>query len=209
VPQCAIRQAVAAMTQPQPHFYSLSRAPVAAWAFAIHCWRLLSYNSVAALTNSSAGEITAMSLLDKINQEIVAAMKVKDAERLSALRMVKTALKNREIEKMAPLDDAESSRVLQSLVKQRRDSIEQYEKAGRAELAAKEAAEIRVIEEYLPAAVDEATIARVVEETLSEIGATSARDLGRAMKAVMAKFAGQPVDGKVINGLVRAKLGAA
>lgn len=150
-----------------------------------------------------------MSLLDKINQEIVAAMKVKDAERLSALRMVKTALKNREIEKMAPLDDAESSRVLQSLVKQRRDSIEQYEKAGRAELAAKEAAEIRVIEEYLPAAVDEATIARVVEETLSEIGATSARDLGRAMKAVMAKFAGQPVDGKVINGLVRAKLGAA
>ncbi|HWQ35979.1 MAG TPA: GatB/YqeY domain-containing protein [Blastocatellia bacterium] len=149
-----------------------------------------------------------MSLLDKINQEIAAAMKAKDAERLSALRMVKTALKNREIEKMSPLDEAESSRVLQSLVKQRRDSIEQYEKAGRAELAAKEAAEIKVIEEYLPAAVDEATMARVVEETLAEIGATSAKDMGRAMKAVMAKFAGQPVDGKVINGLVRAKLGA-
>lgn len=149
-----------------------------------------------------------MSLLDKINQEIAAAMKAKDAERLSALRMVKTALKNREIEKMAPLDDAESSRVLQSLVKQRRDSIEQYEKAGRAELAAKEAAEIRVIEEYLPAAVDEATIARVVDETMTEIGATSAKDMGRAMKAVMAKFAGQPVDGKVISGMVRAKLGA-
>ncbi|MFN7947306.1 MAG: GatB/YqeY domain-containing protein [Blastocatellia bacterium] len=149
-----------------------------------------------------------MSLLDKINQEIAAAMKAKDAERLSALRMVKTALKNREIEKMAPLDDAESSRVLQSLVKQRRDSIEQYEKAGRAELAAKEAAEIKVIEEYLPAAVDEATIARVVEETMAEIGATSAKDMGRAMKAVMAKFAGQPVDGKVISGMVRAKLGA-
>lgn len=149
-----------------------------------------------------------MSLLDNINQELAAAMKAKDAERLSALRMVKTALKNREIEKMAPLDDAESSRVLQSLVKQRRDSIEQYEKAGRAELAAKEAAEIKVIEEYLPAAVDEATIARVVEETMAEIGATSARDLGRAMKAVLAKFAGQPVDGKVISGLVRARLGA-
>lgn len=152
--------------------------------------------------------MTVMSLLDKINQEIAAAMKAKDAERLSALRMVKTALKNREIEKMSPLDEAESSRVLQSLVKQRRDSIEQYEKAGRAELAAKEAAEIKVIEEYLPAAVDEATMARVVEETLAEIGATSAKDMGRAMKAVMAKFAGQPVDGKVINGLVRAKLGA-
>lgn len=149
-----------------------------------------------------------MSLLDKIDQDIALAMKAKAAERLSALRMVKTALKNREIEKMAPLDEAESSRVLQSLVKQRRDSIEQYEKAGRAELAAKEAAEIKVIEEYLPAAVDEATLARVVEETLAEIGATSARDMGRAMKAVMAKFAGQPVDGKVINGLVRAKLGA-
>ncbi len=149
-----------------------------------------------------------MSLLDNINQELAAAMKAKDAERLSALRMVKTALKNREIEKMAPLDDAESSRVLQSLVKQRRDSIEQYEKAGRAELAAKEAAEIKVIEEYLPAPVDEATIARVVEETMAEIGATSARDLGRAMKAVLAKFAGQPVDGKVISGLVRARLGA-
>lgn len=149
-----------------------------------------------------------MSLLDNINQELAAAMKAKEAERLSALRMVKTALKNREIEKMAPLDDAESSRVLQSLVKQRRDSIEQYEKAGRAELAAKEAAEIKVIEEYLPAAVDEATIARVVEETMAEIGATSARDLGRAMKAVLAKFAGQPVDGKVISGLVRARLGA-
>ncbi len=149
-----------------------------------------------------------MSLLDNINQELAAAMKAKEAERLSALRMVKTALKNREIEKMAPLDDAESSRVLQSLVKQRRDSIEQYEKAGRAELAAKEAAEIKVIEEYLPAAVDEATIARVVEETMAEIGATSAKDLGRAMKAVLAKFAGQPVDGKVISGLVRARLGA-
>ncbi|HZS06897.1 MAG TPA: GatB/YqeY domain-containing protein [Blastocatellia bacterium] len=148
-----------------------------------------------------------MSMLDTINQDITAAMKARDAERLSALRMVKTALKNREIEKMAPLDDAESTKVLQSLVKQRRDSIEQYEKGGRAELAAKEAAEIKVIEQYLPAAVDEATVARVVEETLTEIGATSAKDMGRAMKAVMAKFAGQAVDGKVINQLVKVKLG--
>jgi uncharacterized protein YqeY len=149
-----------------------------------------------------------MSLLDTINQEIAAAMKARKAERLSALRMVKTALKNREIDKMAPLDDAESAKVLQSLVKQRRDSIEQYEKGGRAELAAKEAAEIKVIEEFLPAAIDEATIARVVAETITEIGANSAKDMGRAMKAVMAKFAGQSVDGKVVSQLVKEKLGA-
>lgn len=149
-----------------------------------------------------------MSLLDQINQDITAAMKAKEADRLSALRMVKTALKNREIEKMAPLSDDESSKVLQSLLKQRRDSIEQYEKAGRAELAAKEAAEISVIETYLPAALDEATIVRIVEETVIETGATSAKELGIVMKAVMAKLAGQTVDGKVINQLVRAKLGA-
>jgi len=148
-----------------------------------------------------------MSFLDRINQDITVAMKAREAERLSALRMVKTALKNREIEKMAPLEDAESIRVLQSLVKLRRDSIEQYEKAGRAELAAKEADEIAVIETYLPAAPDEATIARVVEETIAEIGATSAKDMGAAMKAVMAKFAGQIVDGKVISQLVKARLG--
>lgn len=148
-----------------------------------------------------------MSFLDQINQDITAAMKAKEADRLSTLRMVKTALKNREIEKMAALDDAESVKVLQSLVKQRRDSIEQYEKAGRADLAAKEAAEVKVIETYLPAAVDEATISRVVEETLTEIGATSPQDLGKAMKAVLAKFAGQSVDGKLVNQLIRTRLG--
>jgi hypothetical protein len=148
-----------------------------------------------------------MSFLDQINQDITAAMKAKEADRLSTLRMVKTALKNREIEKMAALDDAESVKVLQSLVKQRRDSIEQYEKAGRADLAAKEAAEVKVIETYLPAAVDEATIARVVEETLTEIGATSPQDLGKAMKAVLAKFAGQSVDGKLVNQMIRTRLG--
>lgn len=148
-----------------------------------------------------------MSMLDRINQDLTAAMKAKDAARLSTLRMVKTALKNREIEKMgAPLTDEESLKVLQSLVKQRRDSIEQYTQAGRAELAAKEAEEVKVIEEYLPAAPDEAIVERVVTETLAEIGAQSAKDLGRAMKAVMAKFAGQPVDGKLINQLVKAKL---
>ena len=148
-----------------------------------------------------------MTLLDQINQDLTAAMKAKDAERLSTLRMVKTALKNREIEKMAPLDDAESTKILQSLVKQRRDSIEQYTQGGRPELAAKEAAEIKVIEEYLPAAMDEATLAHIITETLDEIGAQSAKDMGRAMKAVMAKLAGQSVDGKLVNQLVKAKLG--
>ena len=149
-----------------------------------------------------------MTLPERINQDLTAAMKAKDAERLSALRMVKAALKNREIEKMSPLDDAEAIKVLQSLVKQRRDSIEQYLQGGRQALADKEAAEIKVIEAYLPAAVDEATLARIVDETLGEIGAQSAKDLGRAMKAVMAKLAGQAVDGKVVNQLVKSKLGA-
>lgn len=148
-----------------------------------------------------------MSLLDEITLALTAAMKAKDAARLSTLRMVKSALKNREIEKMAPLDDTESIKVLQSLVKQRRDSIEQYTNAGRTELADKEATEIKVIEEYLPAAIDDATLAKLVDETLVEIGATTAKDMGRAMKAVMAKLAGQAVDGKMISGLVKTKLG--
>ena len=148
-----------------------------------------------------------MSFLDRINQDIAAAMKAREAERLSTLRMVKTALKNREIDKMAPLDDAESIKILQSLVKQRRDSVEQYTQGNRPELAAKEEAEIAIIEEYLPAALDEATIERIVAETLAEIGATSAKDMGRAMKAVMARFAGETIDGKVISQLVKAKLG--
>lgn len=148
-----------------------------------------------------------MSFLDRINQDLAAAMKAQQPGRLSTLRMVKAALKNREIEKMAPLDDAESIRALQSLVKQRRDSAEQYRQANRPELAEKEEAEIRVIEEYLPAAVDEQMLACIVDETLAEIGAASAKDIGRAMKAVMSKLAGQSVDGKVVNQLVKARLG--
>ena len=147
-----------------------------------------------------------MSFLDRINQDIAAAMKAREAERLSTLRMVKTALKNREIDKMAPLDDAESIKILQSLVKQRRDSVEQYTQGNRPELAAKEEVEIGIIEEYLPAALDEATIERIVAETLAEIGATSAKDMGRAMKAIMARFAGETIDGKVISQMVKAKL---
>src|SRR5262249_39026383 len=134
-----------------------------------------------------------MTFLDRINQDITAAMKAKEAERLSTLRMVKTALKNREIDKMAALTDDEAIKVLQSLVKQRRDSIEQYKQGGRPELAEKEAAEIKVIETYLPAALDEAAIAKIVEETIAEQGATSAKEMGQVMKAVMVKLAGQTV----------------
>jgi uncharacterized protein YqeY len=148
-----------------------------------------------------------MTFLDRINEDLKTAMKNKDAERLSTLRMVKTALKNREIDKMAALTDEESIKVMQTLVKQRRDSIEQYQQAGRIELAEKEAAEIKVIEDYLPAALDEGAVAQIVAETIAETGATSAKEMGNVMKAVMAKLAGQTVDGKLVNQLVRSKLG--
>ncbi|MEY3283888.1 MAG: GatB/YqeY domain-containing protein [Acidobacteriota bacterium] len=148
-----------------------------------------------------------MTFLERINEDLKNAMKNKEADRLSTLRMVKTALKNREIEKMAPLEDAEAIKVLQTLVKQRRDSAEQYRQAGRQELADREVAEIAMIEDYLPAAVDEATIARLVDETIAEVGATSAKEMGLVMKGVMAKLAGQTVDGKVVNQLVKARLG--
>lgn len=148
-----------------------------------------------------------MTFLERINQDLTIAMKNKEADRLSTLRMVKTALKNREIEKMGPLEDSEAIKILQSLVKQRRDSIEQYNQAGRTELAEKEAAEISIIEHYLPAAIDEATLQRIVDETVTESGATSMKELGIVMKAVMAKLAGQTVDGKMVNQIVRARLG--
>lgn len=155
-----------------------------------------------------------MSFIARINQDITAAMKNKETEKLSTLRMVKTALMNFEIEKKgkannseATIDDAEAMKVLQSLVKQRKDSVEQYQQGGRPELAEKEAAEIKFIEIYLPAAADEATIAKFVEEAVAETGASSMKDLGTVMKAVMAKLAGQTADGKIVNQLVRSKLG--
>jgi uncharacterized protein YqeY len=149
-----------------------------------------------------------MTFLDRINQDITAAMKARESDRLSTLRMVKTALKNREIDKMAALTDDEAFKILQSLVKQRRDSVEQYTLGGRLELAEKEAAEIKVIETYLPAALDEAAISMIVEATIVELGATSAKDMGQVMKATMAKLVGQTVDGKVVSQLVKTKLGA-
>jgi hypothetical protein len=133
-------------------------------------------------------------------------MRQKDATRLSALRMLKAALMNREVEHGRALDDAQSLQVVNSLVKQRRDSIEQFTKGGRQDLADKEAAEIRVLEAYLPPAADQAAIERVVAEAIAETGAASAKDMGRVMKAAMAKLAGQTVDGRVVNETVKRRL---
>jgi uncharacterized protein YqeY len=147
-----------------------------------------------------------MSLKEKIISDLTSAMKSKDAERLSTLRMVKANLMNRQIEKGGELTDEEVAKALQSLVKQRRDSIEQYEKAGRDELAAKEAAEISHIEAYLPQAATPEEIAAAVEAAVGETGASSMKEMGLVMKAAMAKLAGKSADGKAISEAVKAKL---
>ena len=149
-----------------------------------------------------------MALIDDVQAAIADAMRSKSAARLSALRMLKAALMNREVEKGRSLDDHESRQVVTSLVKQRRDSIEQFTKGGRQDLVDKEAAEILVLESYLPAAADPAVVERAVSEAIAETGATSPKDMGRVMKAAMAKLAGQTVDGKTVNELVRQKLGS-
>jgi len=147
-----------------------------------------------------------MSLVEDVSAAITDAMRRKAVAQLSALRMLKAAFMNREVEKGRALDDAEARQVVQSLVKQRRDSIEQFIKGGRQELADKEAAEIAVLEVYLPPAADPAVIERAVIDAIAETGATSAKDVGRVMKAAMARLAGQTIDGKVVSELVRKKL---
>lgn len=137
---------------------------------------------------------------------MTAAMKAKDADKLSTLRMVKANLMNRKIEKGGELTDEEVTKALQSLVKQRRDSIEQYEAAGRAELAAKEAVEISVIEVYLPRAATAEEVAAAVAAAVSETGASSIKDMGNVMKAAMAHLAGKSADGRVVSEAVKAKL---
>ena len=144
--------------------------------------------------------------MDTIIADMTAAMKAKDADKLSTLRMVKANLMNRKIEKGGDLTDEEAQKALQSLVKQRRDSIEQYEKAGRAELAAKEAAEIGVIEVYLPQAASAEEIEAAVAAAVAETGAASIKDMGTVMKAAMAHLAGKSADGKMVSDAVRAKL---
>lgn len=148
-----------------------------------------------------------MTFIERISQDIAAAMRGKEQVRLAALRMAKSALMNREVEKGKALDDAESQQVMASLIKQRRESIEQFRKGGRNDLADKEAAEITVLEAYLPPPLDQAALERMVDETIQETGAAGAKDLGRVMKAVMPKLAGQTVDGKMVNEIVRRKLG--
>ncbi len=138
---------------------------------------------------------------------MTAAMKAKEAGRLSTLRMVKAAVQNREIEKGGELTDEELTKALQSLVKQRRDSVEQYEKAGRSELAEKERAEIAVIEEYLPRAASREEIERAVSEAIAETGATSMKEMGAVMKAAQTRLAGRSADGRTVSEIVKGKLG--
>jgi len=149
-----------------------------------------------------------MTLMERISQDLTSAMRAREAQRLAALRMAKAALMNREVEKGRALDESEEQQVVVSLIKQRRDSIEQFRQGGRQDLADKEAAEIITLKVYLPPPVDPAEIERAVSEAIAEAGATSPKDLGKVMKAVMPKLAGRAVDGRTINELVRRKLGA-
>jgi uncharacterized protein len=149
-----------------------------------------------------------MSLFNDVTAAIADAMRKQDAARLGPLRMLKAAFMNKSVEKGRDLDEAEERQVVNSLVKQRRDSIEQFAKGGRQDLVDKETAEIVVLEAYLPPAVDPATLEKAVAEAIAETGATSPKDMGRVMKAAMGKLVGQTVDGKAVNELVRRKLGS-
>jgi len=148
-----------------------------------------------------------MPIIDQINKDLTEAMKAKETERLSALRMVKTALKLRETELPAGVDDAEAVKVLNTLLKQRRDAAEQFRAGGREEMAVKEENEARLIQSYLPAAASEEEIAKAVTETIAEIGASSIKDMGAVMKAVRPRLEGKTVDGKALSDMVKAKLG--
>jgi hypothetical protein len=149
-----------------------------------------------------------MSLIEQIQKDITTAMKTRDEQRLSTLRMVKAALQNRAIEKMAPLDDKESQAVLATLIKQRKDSVEQFTKGGRQEMADKEASEIVMIEAYLPKAAGEAEVVAGVKAVIVEMGSPTMKDMGAVMKNVMARFAGagMRVDGKLVSETVKKEL---
>ncbi len=148
-----------------------------------------------------------MSLESQIEKDLFAAMKAQEALRVSVLRLIKAALKNRQVELGKPLEDADAIAVLRTQVKQRHESIEQFRKGGREDLASKEEAEIKIVEGYLPAAVTDQEIETVVAAALAETGAGSPKDFGKVMKTVMAKFAGRSVDGKRVSEMVRKKLG--
>jgi uncharacterized protein YqeY len=149
-----------------------------------------------------------MSMMETIQHDLTTAMKARDERRLSTLRMIKSALKNKEIEKRAPLDDKESLAVLSTMIKQRKDSIEQFTKGGRKELADKEADEITLIEAYMPKAAGEEEIRAVVRTAITELGSPTMKDMGTVMKSAMAKFAATAtrVDGKVVSEMVKQEL---
>ena len=147
-----------------------------------------------------------MGLKQQIISALTISMKAQDALRTSTLRMVKAALQNREIEKGAELDEEELTKLLRSLVKQRRDSVEQYEKGGRQDLADKEKAEIEIIEAYLPQSASREAIEEAVAAAISETGASSMKDMGKVMKAAQAALAGKNADGRTVSEIVKAKL---
>jgi uncharacterized protein YqeY len=147
-----------------------------------------------------------MTFAERIQKDLTEAMKAKAELRLSVLRMVKTALKNKEVEKIRPLEDAEAIQVLQGLVKQRRESIEQFTRGGRKDLADKEAREITIIESYLPAAPSDAELAEAIEKAIAETGATSPQQMGAVIKAARALLAGKTLDGKLLSDRVRERL---
>lgn len=148
-----------------------------------------------------------MSLLDRIQSDMVAAMKAKEEARLSALRMIKTALKKEEVDSMGPLNEASEMKVMNTLLKQRREAAELFRKGGRDDMAAREEAEIGVIESYLPSAPSEQELEAAVTAALAETGATSQKQMGVVMKAAQAKLAGKRVDGRALSELVKQKLG--
>ena len=149
-----------------------------------------------------------MTITEQVQKEMVEAMRSRDELRLSTLRMVKSALQNKKIEKRAPLDEKEEQQVLSTLIKQRKDSIEQFQKGGRQELADKEAAEITIIEAYLPKALGEEDIVAAVKATIAEMGSPTMKDMGTVMKNVMAKLqvSGARVEGKTVSEIVKKNL---
>jgi uncharacterized protein YqeY len=147
-----------------------------------------------------------MSLLDRVTHDIGDAMRRKDQATLAPLRMLKAAIINREVEKGRALDDSESLQVVQSLVKQRRDSIEQFRAGGRMDLVAREQAEVEFLSQFLPPAADEATVARAIEAAITETGASGPKDIGKVMKNVMGRLSGVTVDGRIVSDAVKRRL---
>jgi len=147
-----------------------------------------------------------MALLERLQTEMVAAMKAKDEARLGTLRMMKTALKKHEVDSMKPLDEPTEMQILSMLIKQRREAADMFRKGGREELATKEESELAMIETYLPAAPSEEELDRAVSEAIAESGATSAKDMGKVMKAAQAKLVGKRIDGKVLSERVKSRL---